>query len=123
MDTVDLSKVKAVAKWKWPENPTEIRRFLGLAGYYRRFIQDFSRIAGPLTELTKKYGRFIWEAKYEASFQELKRWLTTAPILALLKEKDGFVVYTDALRDGLGCVLMQNRNVIAYASRMLKPYE
>ena len=94
-----------------------------LAGYYRRFIKDFSKIAGPMTELTKKSGKFIWSYKCEKSFQKLKRRLTRAPVLTLPNGKDSFVVYTDASKEGLGCVLMQNGKVIAYASRKLKPHE
>ncbi|XP_071913986.1 uncharacterized protein [Coffea arabica] len=119
---VDPAKVEAVAKWKRPENPTEVRNFLGLAGYYRRFIKNFSRIAGPLTNLTKKQGKYIWDVKCESSFQEFKQ-LTMAPVLALSSENDSYTVYTDASKEGLGCVLMQNRNVIAHASRKLKPHE
>ncbi|XP_071900882.1 uncharacterized protein [Coffea arabica] len=121
--TVDPAKVEAVAEWKRPENPTEIRSFLGLAGYYRRFIKDFSKLAGPLTDLTKKNGRFVWDTRCETSFQELKRRLTRAPVLALPNGKDSFTVYTDASKEGLGCVLMQNQNVIAFASRKLKTHE
>ena len=73
--------------------------------------------------MTKKQGKYIWEAKCETSFQELKKQLTMAPVLALPNEKDSYTVYTDISREGLGCVLMQNRNVIAYASRKLKSYE
>ncbi|XP_027166421.1 uncharacterized protein LOC113766426 [Coffea eugenioides] len=79
-----------------------------LARYYQRFIKGFSKIAGPLTELTKKSGKFIWSLKCEENFQELKRWLTRAPVLALPNGKDSFVVYTDASKEGLGCVLMQD---------------
>nr|XP_027120498.1 uncharacterized protein LOC113737468 [Coffea arabica] len=121
--TVDLVKVEAIAKWKQPENPTEIRSFLGLAGYYRRFIKDFSRIAEPLMNLTKKQEKYIWDAKYETSFQEFKKRLTMAPVLALPNENNSFTVYTDVLREGLECVLMQNRNVILYAFRKLKSHE
>ncbi|XP_071939113.1 uncharacterized protein [Coffea arabica] len=120
---VDPAKVKVVAKWKRPENPTEVRSFLGLAGYYRRFIKNFSRIAGPLTNLTKKQGKYIWDVKCENGFQELKKQLTMAPVLALPSGKDSYTVYTDASKEGLGCVLMQNRKVIAYASRKLKTHE
>ncbi|XP_027178078.1 uncharacterized protein LOC113777243 [Coffea eugenioides] len=120
---VDPAKVEAVTEWKRPDNPTEIRNFLGLAGYYRRFIKDFSKLASPLTDLTKKGGRFLWSDKCETSFQELKRRLTMAPILALPNGPDGFTVYTDASKEGLGCVLMQHHNVIAYASRKLKIHE
>ncbi|XP_071926101.1 uncharacterized protein [Coffea arabica] len=115
--------MEAVAKWKRPENPTEVRSFLGLAGYYRRFIKNFSRIAGPLTNLTKKQGQYIWDIKCEGSFQELKKQLTRAPVLVLPNGNDSYTVYTDASKEGLGCVLMQNRNVIAYVSRKLKPHE
>ncbi|XP_071924797.1 uncharacterized protein [Coffea arabica] len=120
---VDPAKVEAVAKWKQPENPTEVRSFLGLAGYYRRFIKNFSRIAGPLTNLTKKQGKYIWDVKCENGFQELKKQFTMAPVLALPSGKDSYTVYTDASKEGLGCVLMQNRKVIAYASRKLKTHE
>ncbi|XP_071906001.1 uncharacterized protein [Coffea arabica] len=86
---VDPAKVEAVTMWKQPETPIEVRSFLGLAGYYRRFIKDILKIAGPMTELTKK----------------------------------GYAVYSDASREGLGCVLMQKGKVVAYASRRLKPHE
>jgi hypothetical protein len=121
--SVDPAKVEAVLKWKQPENITEIRSFLGLAGYYRRFIQNFSRIAYPLTQLTKKGIPFKWDQACEASFQLLKDKLTSAPVLTLPIEGEEFEVYTDASGTGLGCVLMQQRKVIAYASRQLKTHE
>jgi hypothetical protein len=102
---------------------TEIRSFLGLAGYYRRFIEGFSTIASPMTRLTRKEVKFEWSKECETSFQELKSRLTSAPVLALPKEQEGFVVYNDASSKGLGCVLMQHGKVIAYASRQLKPHE
>ena len=105
------------------ENPTEIHSFLDLEGYYHRFIKDFSKITGPVTELTKKHNKFMWNAKYENSFRELKGQLTRALVLTLSSGKDGFTVYTDASKECLGCVLMQNENVIAYASRKLKSHE
>ncbi|XP_027174488.1 uncharacterized protein LOC113774122 [Coffea eugenioides] len=120
---VDPVKVEAVFDWKQPETPTEVRSFLGLAGYYCRFIKDFSKLAGPLTDLTKKHGQFFWSSKCEASFQELKKRLTSAPVLALPNGKDRFTVYTDVSREGLGCVLIQNGSVIAYVSRKLKSHE
>nr|XP_027124219.1 uncharacterized protein LOC113740905 [Coffea arabica] len=104
---VDPAKVEAVMNWKQPETPTEVRSFLGLAGYYRRFIQDFSKIAGPMTELTKKGAKFVWTPKCESSFQELKKRLTSAPVLVLPDGGEGYAVYSDASREGLGCVLMQ----------------
>ncbi|XP_071913991.1 uncharacterized protein [Coffea arabica] len=93
---VDPAKVEAVMNWKRPETPTEIRSFLGLAGYYRRFIKDFSKITGPMTELTKKGNKFIWTPKCESSFQELKRCLTSAPVLVLPDGDEGYAVYSDA---------------------------
>ena len=80
---VDPAKVEAVLNWKQPRNVGDIRSFLGLAGYYRRFIEDFSRIARPMTQLIKKENKFVWSEACEKSFQELKRRLTTAPVLTL----------------------------------------
>ncbi|XP_075110421.1 putative mitochondrial protein AtMg00860 [Nicotiana tabacum] len=120
---VDPKKTEAVQKWPRPTSPTEIRNFLGLAGYYRRFVQDFSRIASPLTKLIQKNAKFQWTEECEQSFQKLKTCLTTAPILALPSVPGGFTVFCDASRVGLGCVLMQNGRVIAYALRQLKKHE
>jgi hypothetical protein len=121
--SVDPKKIEAVLRWERPTNVTEIRSFLGLAGYYRRFIEGFSTIASPMTQLTRKEVKFEWSKECETSFQELKSRLTSAPVLALPKEQEGFVVYSDASSKGLGCVLMQHGRVIAYASRQLKPHE
>ena len=93
-----------------------MQSFLGLASYYRRFVEGFSKIAAPMTELTRKNLKFVWSDKCEDSFQELKRRLITAPVLSLPSGKGKFVVYCDASRLGLGYVLMQNEKVIAYAS-------
>ncbi|KAK1413557.1 hypothetical protein QVD17_35332 [Tagetes erecta] len=120
---VDPAKVEAISKWENPKTPTEIRSFLGLAGYYRRFIQDFSRIATPLTSLTRKSVKFEWGPKQEKAFQTLKQKLTNAPILSLPDGVEDFVVYCDASHTGMGCVLMQRNKVIAYASRQLKTHE
>ncbi|KAL5578044.1 hypothetical protein UlMin_019743 [Ulmus minor] len=109
--------------WPVPTNVTEIRSFLGLAGYYRRFVEGFSTLAAPLTALTKKDRRYEWTDKCERSFQELKKRLTSAPILVLPTDVTDFTVYCDASRIGLGAVLMQNGRVIAYASRQLKIHE
>nr|XP_027086653.1 uncharacterized protein LOC113708392 [Coffea arabica] len=117
---MDPAKVEAVTMWKQPETPAEVRSFLGLAGYYRRFIKDFSKIAGPMTELTKKSNKFIWTPKCESSFQELKKRLTSAPVLTLPDGVESYVVYSNVSREGLGCVLMQKGKVVAYASRRLK---
>jgi len=114
--TVDPKKIEAVVDWERPTNVHEIRSFLGLAGYYRRFVEGFSKLFGPLTALTKKNARYEWTDECECSFQELKQRLVTTPILTLPSGSGGFVIYSDASRKGLGCVLMQNGKVIAYAS-------
>ncbi|KAL0283069.1 UNVERIFIED_CONTAM: Retrovirus-related Pol polyprotein from transposon [Sesamum radiatum] len=119
----DPAKVKAILEWEPPKNVSEVRSFLGLAGYYRRFVKDFSVVAKPLTNLLKKNAPFNWNDRCAQSFEELKRRLTSAPILALPSGDGGYVVYTDASRQGLGCVLMQHGKVIAYASRQLRPHE
>ena len=80
-----------------------------MAGYYQRFIEGFSKLAFPLTQLTRKGQAYVWDAKCKKSFQELKKRLTSAPVLILLKLKESFVVYCDASKMGLGGVLMQNR--------------
>ena len=97
--------------------PTDIRTFLGLDGYYRRFVEVFSFIAAPLTALTKKKAKFECTDTCEKSFQELKDKLTSAPMLTFSKCSENYIVYCDASRVGLGCVLMQGGKVIAYASR------
>ena len=94
-----------------------------MAGYYRRFIEGFSKIARPLTQQLKKGAKVNWTPECEASFQLLKEKLTTAPVLAVPAPGAGYVAYTDASKIGLGCVLMQNGKVIAYASRQLRPHE
>ena len=102
---------------------TEIRSFVGLAGYYRRFIEGFSRIATPLTQLTRKDQPFAWTDRCEESFLKLKQKLTSAPVLVIPDTGKPFEVYCDASHQGLGCVLMQERRVVAYASRQLKNHE
>jgi hypothetical protein len=120
---VDPAKIEAIKKWEALKTPTEVRSFLGLAGYYRRFIENFSKIALPLTQLTQKSKEFVWGEKQEQAFQTLKQRLCNAPILTLPDGNENFVVYCDASHQGLGCVLMQNGKVIAYASRQLKIHE
>ncbi|GJY66003.1 putative nucleotidyltransferase, ribonuclease H [Tanacetum coccineum] len=120
---VDPAKIEAVKNWPVPKSPTEVRQFMGLAGYYRRFIEGFSLIAKPLTKLTQKNKRFEWGADEDEAFQKLKQDLCTAPILALPEGPDDFVVYCDASLKGYGAVLMQRDKVIAYASRQLKTHE
>ena len=120
---VDPAKVAAIQDWVRPKNASDVRSFLGLAGYYRRFIKDFSKIAAPLTGLTKKNQVFRWDDKCEQAFVILKERLTSAPVLTIPSGNDEMVVYTDACGTGLGAVLMQKDKVVAYASRQLKPHE
>ncbi|WVZ97293.1 hypothetical protein U9M48_042842 [Paspalum notatum var. saurae] len=105
--TVDPSKVSTVTNWKVPEIPKEVRGFLGLAGYYRRFIENFFKIAKPMTFLLEKDAEFRWTNAQQAAFDELKKRLTTTPVLTLPDQQKKFIVYCDASRDSLGCVLMQ----------------
>ncbi|KAL5850235.1 hypothetical protein ACOSQ4_008248 [Xanthoceras sorbifolium] len=110
-------------EWKPPRNVSEIRSFLGLAGYYRRFVKGFSSIATPLTKLLHKNVRFEWNEKCQTAFEKLKAMLVEAPILVQPISGKDFVVYNDASHNGLGCVLMQDGKVVAYASRQLKTHE
>ncbi|KAJ9537877.1 hypothetical protein OSB04_030610 [Centaurea solstitialis] len=120
---VDPAKVEAVMKWETPKSPTEIRSFLGLAGYYRRFIQDFSKVAVPLTKLTRKNVSFVWGEEQQSAFETLRQKLCEAPVLTLPEGVEDMTVYCDASYHGLGCVLMQRGKVISYASRQLKTHE
>nr|GFB09518.1 putative reverse transcriptase domain-containing protein [Tanacetum cinerariifolium] len=116
---MDPAKIESVKDWASPKSPMEICQFLGLAG----FIEGFSKIAKPMTKLTQKKVKFEWGDKQEAAFQLLKQKLCSAPILALPKGSEDFIVYCDALNKGLGVVLMQREKVISYASRQLKIHE
>ena len=120
---VDPHKVEAVASWGQPTMVTEVWSFLGLAGYYCRFIEGFSKIAGPLHCLTRKGVKFEWTDRCEESFQTLKEKLTSTPVLTLPEANEGFEVYSNASRQGLGYVLMQHKRVVAYASKQLKKQE
>ncbi|GKB67232.1 putative reverse transcriptase domain-containing protein, partial [Tanacetum coccineum] len=117
---VDLAKIESIKDWASLKTPTEIRQFLGLAGYYRRFIEGFSKIAKSMTKLTQKGVRFDWGEKEENDFQLIKQKLCSASILALPEGSKDFVVYCDASHKGLGAILMQREKVISYASRQLK---
>ncbi|XP_022946904.1 uncharacterized protein LOC111450846 [Cucurbita moschata] len=121
--TVDPAKIEAVMKWPRQTTVTEVRSFLGLVRYYRRFVQDFSKISSALTQLTKKGKPFVWTSACKQSFQELKERLVTTPVLTVLDGSGNLVVYSDALGKGLGCVLRQKGKMIAYASKQLKEYE
>ncbi|GKC25089.1 putative reverse transcriptase domain-containing protein [Tanacetum coccineum] len=120
---VDPAKIESIKDWASPKTPTEIHQFLGLASYYRRFIEGFSKIAKSMTKLTQKKVQFVWGDKEEAAFQLIKQKLCSAPILALPEGSEDFVVYGDASIKGLGAVLMQREKAIAYASRQLKIHE
>ena len=105
--SVDPDKTKAVMDWPRPTTMTEIRSFLGLAGYYRRFIEGFAHLSSPMTKLTRKGEKFEWNDACERAFQELKRKLTTTPVLAIPRSGEKYSIYSDASHSGLGCVLMQ----------------
>ncbi|GJR83450.1 putative reverse transcriptase domain-containing protein [Tanacetum coccineum] len=111
---VDPAKIESIKDWASPKNPTEIRQFLGLAGYYKRFIEGFSKIAKSMTKLTQKNVKFDWGEKEETAFQLIKQKLYSAPILAMPKGSENFIVYCDASYKGLGVVLMQNKKTSDY---------
>ena len=120
---VNPERVQAILDWTPPHTVKQVRSFLGLASYCRRFVENFSKIAKPLTDLLHKDKKFEWTPKCQESFQMLKDKLTSAPVLAPPDTHKDFVIYCDASRQGLGCVLMQERKVIAYGSRQLRPHE
>jgi len=109
--------------WKPPTDMGEIRSFSGLAGYYRRFIEGFSKLAKPMTALLKKNAKFVWSKKCKPNFEELKKRLTTVQVLVLSDLGKNFSIYYDTCRQGLGCVFMQEGRVVAYASRQLRKHE
>ena len=122
----DKQKVSAVEGWPVPQNAADVRKFLGLASYYRRYILHFSDIAKPLHQLTQKDAKFTWSHEHIHAFNILKQKLAQAPILAYPqfgKNSPPFILQTDASSVGLGCVLEQNGHVIAYASRALSKAE
>jgi hypothetical protein len=120
---VDPGKVRDVLNWEPPTTMSEIRSFLGLMGYYRRFIEGFSKIVKPLTSLLEKDKKFIWSEACLNSFDELRKRLTTIPVFVMPEIHKSFDIYCDASKQDLGCVLMQEGHVIAYASRQLRKHE
>jgi hypothetical protein len=120
---VDPDKIKSIMDWPTPKDVSDIRSFMGLAGYYRRFIKGFSKIGFPITSLQKKGVKFIWTSECEERFQELKYLLTNAPVLKIADPNKDFLVCTDACKEGLGGVLMQEGHVICYESRKLNEHE
>ena len=109
---MDPSKITAIQNWKQPRTPTEVRSFLRLASYYRKFIKDFAKTSSSLTKPTKKHSRFNWTPECEATFQELKLKLTTAPVLTIIDGNQDLKVWTDASEEGLGALLMQRLSLI-----------
>jgi hypothetical protein len=120
---VDPGKISEILNWKQPTYVSKIMSFLGLAGYYRRFIEGFSKIVKPLTSLLEKGKEFKLDEACQKYFHELKEKLTTAPVLIMHDIHKRFDVYCDASHLGLGCVLIQEGKVIAYASRQLQKHE
>ena len=121
--SMDPAKVKEVLDWKVPTSVHEVRSFLGLAGYYRQFILEFSKISKPMTCLLKKDEQFVWTPECKEAFHKLRTLLTSAPVLAQPDIEKPFDVFCNASGIGLGCVLMQEGCVIAYALRQLRKYE
>jgi hypothetical protein len=105
---VDPVKVEAIMEWSVPMNFIEVRSFMGLVGYYRWFVEGFSKIANPITELQKKSKKFVWTEKCVEAFRKLKELLMTTPILKVLDMEKDFLVCIDASKEGLGRVLMQD---------------
>jgi hypothetical protein len=121
--SVDPAKVKEIVVWSIPTTVTKIRNFLGLTRYYQRFIEGFSKIAQSMSSLLEKGRYFKWDEKCQDSFDQLKKRLMSPPVLIMPDLQKGFDIYCDACGQGLGCVLMQEGHVIAYASRQLRKHE
>jgi hypothetical protein len=120
---MDLEKIETIKGWITPQNVTEFRSFMGLAGYYSRFIAGFSKIAHPITSLQRKGNKFQWTKDCEKSFQQLKQLLTGAPILKIIDPNEDFMVCIYVYKEGLGGVLSQNGFVICFESKKLKEHE
>jgi hypothetical protein len=120
---VDPKKIESIRGWSMPKNVTEVSSFLGLASYYRRFMERFSNIAHPITPLQKKGVKFHWTLDCEKSFQHLKQLLASAMILRISYPNEDFIVCANACKEGLGGVLSQKGFVICYESRKLKENE
>jgi len=120
---MDSAKIETILKWERPKTVIEVRSFLGLVGYYRRFVEGFSKKVNPLTQLTRKDQPFSWTEKFEECFEDMKRCLTTALVLVIPDTGKMFEVYCDTSYQGLGCVLMQDRRPVVYASCQLKVHE
>jgi hypothetical protein len=121
--SMDPSKIEDILSWNMPASVGDIQSFLGLAGYYQSFIEWFSKIRKLMTKLLEKDKKFKWTPACEASFEELKKRLTTAPILLMPDIEKPFSIYCDASGQGLGCALMQDGCVVAYASWQIRKHE
>ena len=117
----DPGKIKIVQNWPVPSSVKELRSFLGMAGYYRKFVQHFGIIAKPLTNLLKKNELFVWTSVHQDAFTTLKHALISAPVLAMPDFSQKFVIETDASATGIGAVLQQNGHPIAFVSKALGP--
>ena len=120
---VEPTKIEAIVNWKPPQNVTDVRSFLGLVGFFRRFIKEFFVIASTLTKILRKWVKFEWDDKCQSIFEQLKKILVEAPVLTQPTPVREYAMYSNASRICLGCVLMQDGKVVAYALRQLKPHE
>ena len=120
---MDPKKIEVIIEWKPPRNVMEVRSFLGLASYHKRFVKRFSMTAAPMMRFLQKNVRFEWSEKCQASFENFKAFLTEAPILTQPTYGKEYVIFSDASLNGLGCVLIQEGKVVAYASRQLNPHD
>ena len=120
---VDPKKIEVVIDWKPSRNVIEVRSFLGLTGYYIRFVKGFSMTAALIIRLLQKNVKFEWSEKFQISFDKLKAFLTETQVLTQPTYGKEYVIFSNALLNGLECVLMQEGKVVAYASRQLKPHD
>ena len=117
----DPTKVQDILNWPTPQSVRDVRGFLGLAGYYRKFVQNFGLLSKPLTNLLKKGELFVWTSIHDEAFLLLKKALSSTPVLALPDFTKTFVIETDASDKGIGVVLLQDGHPLAYVSRALGP--
>ena len=117
-----MEKIRAILDWPTPKDVTELKGFLGLCNYYRRYIKGFSQLTAPLTDLTKK-AAFSWTEGAQKTFERIKKIMSSCPVFALPISTQPFIVECDASGEGIGAMLMQNHHLIAFESRKLKDYE